>query len=211
MSSVNFLDKLLDGAGVVIATDGAAGPVGLEVGPFGRLVPVRAADGQGHAQADEFASQFPNGYGTLIGERGVGLSGGQKQRIAIARALLLDPHILILDDSTSSVNMATEAQIQRALDRLMKGRTSFVIAQRISTVMKADQILDGLGGYHTYGQAERSDITARERLLPMGLAMGCRLIRDVPKDQVLSYDDVELPDGRLVDQLRREQAEYFRT
>jgi ATP-binding cassette subfamily B protein len=74
-------------------------------------------------------------------ERGTTLSGGQKQRIAIARALLLNPHILILDDSTSSVDTVTEAQIQRALDHLMEGRTSFVIAQRISTVRRADQIL----------------------------------------------------------------------
>ena len=69
------------------------------------------------------------------------MSGGQKQRLAIARALLLDPRILILDDSTSSVDVATEAQIQASLDTLMKGRTSFVIAQRLSTVMNADQIL----------------------------------------------------------------------
>jgi ATP-binding cassette, subfamily B, multidrug efflux pump len=93
------------------------------------------------AAAHDFILSFPQGYDTPVGERGTTLSGGQKQRIAIARALLLDPHILILDDSTSSVDMATEAQIQRALDRLMKGRTSFVIAQRISTVMKADLIL----------------------------------------------------------------------
>jgi ATP-binding cassette subfamily B protein len=93
------------------------------------------------AAAHEFILSFPQGYDTPVGERGTTLSGGQKQRIAIARALLLDPHILILDDSTSSVDMSTEAQIQKALDRLMKGRTSFVIAQRISTVMKADQIL----------------------------------------------------------------------
>jgi len=76
-----------------------------------------------------------------VGERGATLSGGQKQRVAIARALLLNPHVLILDDSTSSVDVQTEAQIQKALDKLMKNRTSFVIAQRISTVMKADQIL----------------------------------------------------------------------
>jgi ATP-binding cassette subfamily B protein len=93
------------------------------------------------AAAHEFIMSFPQGYDTPVGERGTTLSGGQKQRIAIARALLLNPHILILDDSTSSVDMSTEAQIQKALDRLMKGRTSFVIAQRISTVMKADQIL----------------------------------------------------------------------
>src|SRR5579884_717733 len=84
---------------------------------------------------------FPLGYETPVGERGSTLSGGQKQRVAIARALLLNPKILILDDSTSSVDLATEYRIQKALDRLMKGRTSFVIAQRISTVLNADQIL----------------------------------------------------------------------
>jgi ATP-binding cassette subfamily B protein len=93
------------------------------------------------AAADEFIVSFAQGYDTPVGERGATLSGGQKQRVAIARALLLDPHILILDDSTSSVDMATEARIQDALAVLMKGRTSFVIAQRISTVMSADQIL----------------------------------------------------------------------
>jgi len=93
------------------------------------------------AAAHDFILSFPDGYDTPVGERGATLSGGQKQRIAIARALLLDPRILILDDSTSSVDLATEAQIQAALDKLMKGRTSFVIAQRISTVMNADLIL----------------------------------------------------------------------
>jgi ATP-binding cassette subfamily B multidrug efflux pump len=93
------------------------------------------------AAAHEFILEFPQGYDTPVGERGTTLSGGQKQRIAIARALLLDPHILILDDSTSSVDLVTEYKIQKALDRLMKGRTSFVIAQRISTVLNADQIL----------------------------------------------------------------------
>ncbi len=93
------------------------------------------------AAAHDFIMEFPEGYDTRVGERGTTLSGGQKQRIAIARALLLSPHILILDDSTSSVDLSTEAQIQEALDKLMKGRTSFVIAQRISTVMNADLIL----------------------------------------------------------------------
>ena len=93
------------------------------------------------AAAHDFIMSFPEGYETSVGERGTTLSGGQKQRIAIARALLLNPRILILDDSTSSVDLQTEAQIQTALDKLMKGRTSFVIAQRISTVMNADQIL----------------------------------------------------------------------
>ncbi len=93
------------------------------------------------AAADEFINAFPQGYETPVGERGTTLSGGQKQRIAIARALLLNPRILILDDSTSSVDLTTEFKIQQALDLLMKGRTSFVIAQRITTVMSADLIL----------------------------------------------------------------------
>ena len=93
------------------------------------------------AQAHDFITTFPDGYNTHVGERGATLSGGQKQRVAIARALLLDPRILILDDSTSSVDLGTEAALQKALDVLMKGRTSFVIAQRISTVMNADKII----------------------------------------------------------------------
>ena len=93
------------------------------------------------AEAHDFVAGFPEGYATHVGERGTTLSGGQKQRIAIARALLLDPRILILDDSTSSVDAVTEYEIQQALTRLMHGRTSFVIAQRISTVRNADLIL----------------------------------------------------------------------
>lgn len=97
------------------------------------------------AEAHEFIASFPDGYDTAVGERGVMLSGGQKQRIAIARALLIDPRILILDDSTSSVDVETEYRIQKALERLRVGRTSFIIAQRISTVQDADKVvvLDG--------------------------------------------------------------------
>jgi len=95
------------------------------------------------ARADEFIQGLPEGYDTVIGERGVGLSGGQRQRIAIARALLIDPRLLILDDSTSAVDTETEAAIQESLDRLMRDsyRTVFVIAQRVSTVQDADLIL----------------------------------------------------------------------
>ncbi len=93
------------------------------------------------AQAHDFISQTPQGYNTYVGERGVTLSGGQKQRIAIARALLKDPRLLILDDATASVDTETERLIQVALERLMLGRTSFVIAQRLSTVRRADLIL----------------------------------------------------------------------
>ena len=93
------------------------------------------------AQAHEFILGLPEGYSTQVGQRGVNLSGGQKQRIAIARALLIQPAILILDDSTSAVDVETEARIQEALDELMQHSTAFVIAQRISTVLTADKIL----------------------------------------------------------------------
>ena len=93
------------------------------------------------AEAHDFIMSFPKGYDSDVGERGVGLSGGQKQRISIARALLIQPKILILDDSTSSVDVETEAKIQEALDKIMEDRTSFIIAQRISTVLRADKIV----------------------------------------------------------------------
>jgi ATP-binding cassette subfamily B protein len=93
------------------------------------------------AQAHEFILSTPAGYDTIVGERGITLSGGQRQRVAIARALLMDPRILILDDSTSSVDTSTEHLIQKALTQLMEGRTTFVIAHRLSTVKRADLIL----------------------------------------------------------------------
>ncbi|MEN8240373.1 MAG: ABC transporter ATP-binding protein [Chloroflexota bacterium] len=93
------------------------------------------------AQADDFITSFPDGYQTVVGERGVTLSGGQRQRVAIARALLINPRFLILDDSTSSVDTETEHLIQKALDNLMKDRTTFIIAQRLSSVRAADLIL----------------------------------------------------------------------
>ena len=133
------------------------------------------------AAAHDFILAFPEGYDTSVGERGATLSGGQKQRIAIARALLLNPRILILDDSTSSVDMATEAQIQSALNRLMQGRTSFVIAQRISTVVNADLIL----------VLEKGEIVARGR-----------------HDELMETSEIyaEIYSSQLLDDNVREQA-----
>jgi ABC-type multidrug transport system fused ATPase/permease subunit len=93
------------------------------------------------AHAHDFIVQLTDGYNTVVGERGFALSGGERQRIAIARALLRDPRILILDEATSSLDAASEALVQKALERLMEGRTTLVIAHRLSTITKADRIL----------------------------------------------------------------------
>jgi subfamily B ATP-binding cassette protein MsbA len=98
------------------------------------------------AYADDFVRSFPRGYDTVIGESGVKLSGGQRQRIAIARAILKDAPILILDEATSSLDSESEREVQKALEQLMKGRTSFVIAHRLSTIMSADRIIVLRGG-----------------------------------------------------------------
>ena len=128
------------------------------------------------AQAHDFIMSFPEGYATHVGERGTTLSGGQKQRIAIARALLLDPRILILDDSTSSVDLTTEFLIQVALDRLMEGRTSFVIAQRISTVMSADKILV-LDKGEVVAQGKHADLMENEPIYA-----------EIYNSQILAYE-----------------------
>lgn len=113
------------------------------------------------AYVDEFTDRFEDGLGTLIGERGVKLSGGQRQRIAIARAVLADPKILILDEATSSLDTESEALIQKSLAQLTKGRTTFVIAHRLSTIRKADQILVIENG-HIAEQGTHDELIAAE-------------------------------------------------
>ena len=124
---------LVDGrdlAGIRLADYGRSGATREEVVNATRL-----------AHCHEFVTAFPEGYDTIIGERGVKVSGGQRQRLAIARAILADPRILVLDEATSSLDSESEAQIQEGLRTLRTGRTTFVIAHRLSTIRSADQIL----------------------------------------------------------------------
>jgi ATP-binding cassette subfamily B protein len=110
---------------------------------FGRMdaTPADVERAARLAQAHEFVAELPEGYDTVIGERGITLSGGQRQRLAIARAILLDPRILILDDATASVDATTEARIRLGLREAMQGRTTIVIAHRLSTLALADELV----------------------------------------------------------------------
>ncbi len=120
------------------------------------------------AHADDFIQRLPDGYNTVLGERGAGLSQGQRQLIAIARAALANPRILILDEATSSVDTRTERLIQRALEDLLKGRTSFVIAHRLSTIRNADQVLMLVDGRIVEQATSTPQRSAHEQLLDLG-------------------------------------------
>ncbi|MDE0140277.1 MAG: ABC transporter ATP-binding protein [Caldilineaceae bacterium] len=151
------------------------------------------------ARAHDFIMEFPAGYETVVGERGVTLSGGQKQRVAIARALLYEPRILILDDSTSSVDTETEHLIQQALNSLMEGRTTFVIAQRLLTLKNADQILVLDGGR----------IVERGRHDELLTAGG--LYRNIYDLQLRDQEEFAELEARLQDQAESERTDSDRS
>jgi ATP-binding cassette, subfamily B, bacterial MsbA len=137
------LTSLRDQIAVVIQETFLFGATIRENIRYGRLEATdeEVEEAARQANADEFISQLPDGYGSWTGEGGVLMSRGQRQRIALARAILKDPRILILDEATSDVDTETEVLIQRALENVMRGRTTFVIAHRLSTIRNADQIV----------------------------------------------------------------------
>ena len=156
----------------------------------GPPVPPEAIEGAARrAQAHEFIERLPDGYDTRVGERGLSLSGGQRQRLAIARALLADPRVLILDDATSSVDASTERQIKLALDEAMAGRTTFIVAHRLSTIALADEIvvLDR-GRITAHGNHEElleaSDLY--REIVEKGLPDQVFLTRELPREREVS-------------------------
>ncbi len=142
------------------------------------------------AAVHEVILSFPDGYQTLLGEKGVTLSGGQKQRVAIARTLLKDPRILILDDATSSVDTETEAAIRGALQRLMNGRTSFIIAHRIQSVMNADLILV-LDKGHIVQRGNHRELLSQEGIYRQVFDIQTRIEADLEEE--IAHADLQVP------------------
>ena len=141
----------------------------------------RAAE---RAQAAGFVAELPDGYDTRVGERGLTLSGGQRQRLAIARALLADPRILVLDDATSSVDATTEQAIKAALREVMTGRTTFVIAHRLSTIALADEVVVLEGG-RIVAQGSHEQLLSESELYAEIAAKG------LPDQVFLNRDPIE--------------------
>jgi ATP-binding cassette subfamily B protein len=139
------------------------------------------------AQAHEFVTELPDGYRTRVGERGLTLSGGQRQRLAIARALVADPRVLILDDATSSVDASTERLIKLALDEAMSGRTTLIIAHRLSTIAMADEIVvldhGGVLAHGDHHELLESSALYRE-IVAKGLPDQVFLTRELPEPEV---------------------------
>ena len=133
------------------------------------------------AQAHDFIARLPDGYDTVVGERGLTLSGGQRQRVAIARALIADPRILILDDATSSVDARTEAAIKRGLREVMEGRTTFVVAHRLSTISLADEIVVMDGG-RVVDRGRHEELLERCPLYAEIAEFGCEDVLFLQKD-----------------------------
>ncbi len=140
------------------------------------------------ANADEFIELLPQGYDTLIGERGIKLSGGQRQRVAIARAVLANPPILILDEATSNLDSHSERLIQRGLESLMQNRTAFVIAHRLSTIRNADQIVV-LDGGQIREMGTHAELVESGRMYREMLRVQLHDLSD-PRDR--EYDDIDL-------------------
>ena len=153
-------------------------PTSATAGPDATDAEVRAAADA--AAATEFLDRLPDGFATFLGEKGVRLSGGQRQRIAIARAILCDPAVLLLDEATSALDAENERLVQVALERLMQGRTSLVIAHRLATVLKADRIVV-LDEGQVVDQGRHEDLLGRGGLYAKLAALQFNLDRAPPR------------------------------
>jgi len=161
----------------------------VEAGDTGGYAGSNGVVASQHQRHEVFIERLPDGYDTRVGERGLTLSGGQRQRMAIARALLADPRVLILDDATSSVDASTERQIKLALDEAMAGRTTFIVAHRLSTIALADEIVVLDHGRITAHGNHEELLEASElyrEIVEKGLPDQVFLTRELPREREVS-------------------------